>query len=346
MTLERENGSHANADYEPPVRDFFDNPHVLMFEATPSGTLLWVNRGWHLTLGFSESDVRDVNLFDTIDSTSLPQFTRLLDQLMDGVSVGASDLTLRAQTGDGINVTGSLTCVFKDDHLSTKETDYLRRIQASGTNLLILINDILDLSKVEAGKVDVVVEPVSLERIVVEVCRQIEGTEHARNLTLRPVVPDGMVPVMADGDRLKQVLLNLVANAVKFTDRGGVTVRIATDGDTATRIEVADTGSGIPQDRLERVFDPFQQADHTTWRRFGGTGLGLAICRSLCRAMGFSLTATSELGCGSTFTIDLVGDAAIGPLHETRASAAERASDPLDPRDEPGGRAVVAEGVS
>lgn len=213
----------------------------------------------------------------------------------------------------------------KHEHLSDKEMEYLQRIQSNGTDLLALINDILDLSKVEAGEVDVVVEPVSVERLVADVLAKIEGTDHVQKLTLRTVIPGNTAPVMADSHRLQQVLLNLVANAVKFTEQGDVTVRVATDGLTPTRIEVEDQGIGIPKDQLESIFEPFQQADDTMWRRFGGTGLGLTICRSLCRAMGFALTVTSVQGRGSTFTIDLTGDGTNRLLSEPRGDTSAAA---------------------
>ena len=115
-------------------------------------------------------------------------------------------------------------------HLSSQDLDYLRRIESNGTHLLTLINDILDLSKIEAGKVDVVVEPVSLKRVVSDVLSQIEGTDTVQTLTLSSLVPRDAAPVLADAGRLKQVLLNLVANAVKFTDHGSVTVSVITEG--------------------------------------------------------------------------------------------------------------------
>ena len=152
--------------------------------------------------------------------------------------------------------------------------EYLQRIQSIGTDLVALIDDSLDLARVEAGEVDVVVEPVSVERLVADVLAKIEGTDHVQKLTLRTVIPSNTAPVMADSHRLQQVLLNLVANAVKFTEQGDVTVRVATDGLTPTRIEVEDQGIGIPKDQLESIFEPFQQADDTMWRRFGGYRAG------------------------------------------------------------------------
>ena len=189
--------------------------------------------------------------------------------------------------------------------LSERELTYLGRIQSSGTHLLTLINDILDLSKIESGEMEVQLEPTSLRQLVDDVIGQIEGADQTRGLTLTSHVPSDVVPIVADSHRLRQVLLNLVANAVKFTREGVVDVTVSTEGATPVRIDVSDSGIGIPAHRLEAVFEPFQQADLGTWRRFGGTGLGLSICRSLCEAMGFSLTVTSVEGDGATFTVDL-----------------------------------------
>ena len=202
-------------------------------------------------------------------------------------------------------------------HLSGQELAYLGRIQSSGTHLLTLINDILDLSKIESGEMEIQVEPTSLRQIVDDVIGQIEGTDETRDLTLTSYVPADAVPIIADSHRLRQVLLNLVANAVKFTKEGVVDVRVSTEGVTPVRIDVRDSGIGIPADRLEAVFEPFQQANLGTWRRFGGTGLGLSICRSLCEAMGFSLTVASVEGEGSTFTVDLAREISVEPSPDT-----------------------------
>ncbi len=202
----------------------------------------------------------------------------------------------------------------RSQRLPAKELDFLQRIRSNGVQLLTLINDILDLSKIEAGKLDVQVEDVSLGPLVEEVLSEIEGNAHADGLTLRAMVPPDTALLSADRDKLKQVLVNLVGNAVKFTERGLVAVSVTTDGNVPTQIEVSDTGIGIAHERLEAIFNPFEQAEDTTTRRFGGTGLGLAISRLLCNAMGFRLSATSEEGVGSTFAIGLMS----GVMEEVR----------------------------
>ena len=220
-----------------------------------------------------------------------------------------------------------------DRRLPTKELNYLERIRSNGVHLMTLINDILDLSKIEAGRLEVLREDVSLKPLVAEVLREIDGNAQTAELALQGSVPANTALLTADRDKLKQVLVNLVGNAVKFTDSGNVTVSVATDGEVPTRIDVTDTGIGIAGERLEAIFDPFEQAEDTTTRRFGGTGLGLAISRRLCSAMGFTLSATSEEGAGSTFTIDLMSE----PTETYEGSRSRHAAD---------GRTVRAEVAS
>jgi signal transduction histidine kinase/putative methionine-R-sulfoxide reductase with GAF domain len=189
-----------------------------------------------------------------------------------------------------------------------RDLTYLDRIHENGLHLLGLINDILDLSKIEAGRLELSREPVDLASLIADTLAQL-GVHLAKpSVQLRIVVPPGLATVDADATRLKQVLINLVGNALKFTDQGSVTVTVTGDAETGQplSITVADTGIGIQPDRLQGIFEVFQQGDNTTGQRYGGTGLGLAISRSLSEAMGFELTADSEVGTGSTFTIHLV----------------------------------------
>lgn len=188
-----------------------------------------------------------------------------------------------------------------------REVDYLRRIQANGEHLLSLIEDILDLSKIDAQRMEVVREPVDLSELFEEVVRMLDLQSRKRGITIEAELPEGLRPAVADQRRLRQVLVNLVGNAVKFTKEGGVTLRAFQDPDSGrpTRIEVVDTGIGIPEAQLDEIFSPFHQVDGSQARSFGGTGLGLAISRSFCELMGFELDATSRVGHGSTFSIHL-----------------------------------------
>jgi signal transduction histidine kinase/ActR/RegA family two-component response regulator/uncharacterized membrane protein len=193
----------------------------------------------------------------------------------------------------------------KNKTLSEQDIAYMSRIVANGKHLLGLINGILDLSKVEAGRVELEIAPVSAGDLVREVVAELEGQTAGRDIALSAIVPGDVEVFDADRSKLKQILINLVGNALKFTQHGSVVVRVARDDKTGrpSRIDVIDTGVGIPADRLEAVFEAFQQADNTTSRQFGGTGLGLTITRSLAQMMGFDIRVTSELGKGSTFSI-------------------------------------------
>jgi len=194
----------------------------------------------------------------------------------------------------------------QDGTIPPRQKDYLRRIQANGEHLLALIEDILDISKIDAQRMEVVREPVDLDEMTAEVAEMLELQARKRGLEILHEVPPDLRPAIADQRRLKQVVLNLAGNAVKFTQEGTVTLRVEADHETGRplRILVEDTGIGIPEEELEEVFAPFHQIDGSQARSFGGTGLGLAISRSLCELMGFELSARSELGVGSTFSIE------------------------------------------
>ena len=200
--------------------------------------------------------------------------------------------------------------------LGPAEISYLERIRANGVHLLALINEVLDLSKVEAGHVPLVMAPLALDALIQDAVAGFEGQLRDREVELRAELPSPMAPIVTDGAKLLQVLNNLIGNALKFTERGSVTVRVAVDEATREplRIEVSDTGIGIPVERRTAIFEPFEQADSSTSRRFGGTGLGLSISRALCHSMGYRLELCEpEHGVGSTFRIVLARKRAAGP---------------------------------
>lgn len=196
----------------------------------------------------------------------------------------------------------------KAGHLGEKELLYIGRINDNGLHLLNLINDVLDLSKVEAGKMDLEISNVAIDQMVTDTIAQMKGQLLGKQVKLLAEIPDTVSDIQTDAGRLKQVLINLVGNALKFTIKGSVTVSVHTDPETLRpeRIEVTDTGIGIPEDRLTAVFEAFQQAESGTTRKYGGTGLGLAISSTLCNLMGYQLSVTSKVGAGTTFTIDLM----------------------------------------
>jgi signal transduction histidine kinase/CheY-like chemotaxis protein/HPt (histidine-containing phosphotransfer) domain-containing protein len=191
---------------------------------------------------------------------------------------------------------------------------YLDIIHGSGRHLLELINDILDLSKVEAGHLEVERLPCEVHQVVLDVARIMAVKAQEKGIGLR-VGFDGPLPQQAltDPHRLRQVVTNLVGNAIKFTAKGEVRISLRMDpraGSTQMQIDVADSGIGIPADRLESIFEPFVQAEASTTRNYGGTGLGLTISRRFARALGGDVHATSEPGRGSVFHVSI--DA--GPL--------------------------------
>ncbi|MFF3728566.1 ATP-binding protein, partial [Streptomyces erythrochromogenes] len=202
-------------------------------------------------------------------------------------------------------------------NLSPKQVEYAGIIHSAGSDLLQLINDILDLSKVEAGKMDVNLERVSLKQLLTYLEASFRPLTSQKGLefdiTTAPGVP---VDLLTDDARLQQILRNLLSNAVKFTEHGRVHVKIEpassaelpdelTQAGSVVAFRVIDSGIGIAEQQLEAIFAAFQQADGTTSRKYGGTGLGLSITREIARLLGGAVTARSEVGKGSTFTLYL-----------------------------------------
>ena len=185
-----------------------------------------------------------------------------------------------------------------------KAQGVLERVQSNGRHLLGLINDVLDLSKIEAGQLVLAIEEYSVADMVATVLSATESLARAKNLKLGSAVAPGLPTGSGDARRLTQVLLNLVGNAIKFTDQGGVQIRAVRAGDRF-EIAVVDTGPGIAPADQARIFDEFQQLDNTSTRRKGGTGLGLSISRHIVELHGGRITVESEVGRGSTFRISL-----------------------------------------
>jgi two-component system NtrC family sensor kinase len=185
----------------------------------------------------------------------------------------------------------------------------LRRVNAAGTHLLGLINEILDLSKIEAGKLELNPEPVNLARLIDEVVGTTGQLAEKNKNRLIVEAQDNVGELTADSMRLKQILLNLLSNACKFTKEGEVTLRVrkVADGRDWVELAVADTGIGLTAEQQAKLFQDFTQADALTARRYGGTGLGLALSRKLARMMGGDVTVTSEPGKGCVFTVRLPG---------------------------------------
>lgn len=184
----------------------------------------------------------------------------------------------------------------------------LERIQTAGRHLLTLISDILDLSKIEAGRVELELETFELEPMIQEVVGTIQPLVRKNNNTLDVQCAANLGTMRADTTKVRQSLLNLLSNACKFTEKGTITLQVTRDVSTASErlfFRVTDTGIGMSPEQLNSVFQPFTQADPSTTRKYGGSGLGLAISQHFCNMMGGYITADSTLGEGSTFCIRL-----------------------------------------
>jgi CheY-like chemotaxis protein len=209
-----------------------------------------------------------------------------------------------------MNAILGLTQILEGGALTPDQRDILSKISSSGVGLLHIINDILDISKMEAGQFKVEQQPFELPPVLARLRNLLSASAHDKGLAL--VVPDaGDIPGPLVGDplRIEQVLINLISNAIKFTPAGRIELRIRplqlTDSSALLRFEVRDTGIGISPEALAKLFQPFTQADASTTRRFGGTGLGLSISKRLVELMGGAIGADSTLEAGSTFWFEL-----------------------------------------
>ena len=181
----------------------------------------------------------------------------------------------------------------------------LANIERAGKILLFLINDILDISKVEAGKMELCLETVDVAGLLEELMRTAAPLARKNRNEIRVVCQPDIGEIRTDATRLSQSLLNLIGNACKFTENGVITVEASSSARDGILVSVRDTGIGIASDQLEKLFQSFTQADASTTRRYGGTGLGLALSRKLCQMMGGDISVESEPGAGSTFTVHI-----------------------------------------
>ena len=231
-----------------------------------------------------------------------------------------------------MNAVLGLAQVLEREPLPGNQREMVQRIRSAGQSLLAILNDVLDLSKIEAGQLRLEPRPFELGALLANLDSLMGEAARSKGLALRitpPPLPPG--PLVGDGLRLEQILLNLTGNAIKFTEHGEVAVSVhALDGGAdgvRLRFEVTDTGIGIAPDALTRLFTPFTQADAGIGRRFGGTGLGLSICKRLVELMGGSIGADSQPGAGSTFHFELPfqrGQAEPGSSATAPAPAAPR----------------------
>ena len=220
----------------------------------------------------------------------------------------------------------------KAGNLTAEQVKFAETISAAGNDLLALINDILDLSKIEAGKVEVDIEPVALKRVIDSLVGAFGPAAKDKGLAFAAQVDPGTPErIDTDAQRLGQIMRNLVSNAVKFTPKGEVSLRLSAAGPGAVSFAVRDSGIGIGADEQAIIFEAFRQADGSTHRRFGGTGLGLSISRDLARLLGGDIDVQSTMGQGSVFTLTL--PIAFVPKGDADASARpSRQTPPQPPR--------------
>ena len=227
-----------------------------------------------------------------------------------------------------MNAIIGMTELVLDTALSPSQQDYLRMVRESGESLLAVINDILDFSKIEAGRMDLDQVPFDLRENLGDTMKSLAVRAHNKGLELAcrvgPEVPERLI---GDANRLRQITVNLVGNAIKFTDAGEVVLEVScdrtTNGAVQLQLAVTDTGIGIPREKRASIFEAFEQADSSTTRRFGGTGLGLAISSRLVKLMGGQIWVESEVGRGSTFHVSLPLDVASEEPDRTATRSAQ-----------------------
>lgn len=279
---------------------------------------------WYKAEGFRTRDGGNVSVFT--DITELKEHEKELDALVKELGV-ARDAAVDANSAKSqflanmshelrtpLNAIIGYAELLADDAEDDENEEYipdLQKIQNAGKHLLGLINDILDLSKIEVGKIELYVEEISVSEMMEDVSNTIKPLVDKNNNTLEIEMGEGVDTIHSDLTKLRQNLFNLLSNAAKFTENGALSVKTRIEpspsGDLIV-FDVTDEGIGMTPEQLDRIFDPFTQADSSTSKKFGGTGLGLTITREFSRMLGGDILAVSEAGVGTTFTMKVAVD--------------------------------------
>ena len=367
---EQRRSEEALRQSEEKYRELFDTASDLIFTNGPDGRFLYVNRAWMETLGYHESEVAGLSVFNIIHPDYHHHCREIFRYIATGGRINEIEAEFVSKDGRRVSVEWSVNCKYEDQgvvqtrnicrdvtkrklaelemiraketaeaanrakseflanmsheirtpmngiigmtelaletELTARQQKYLRRVKVSADSLLSLINDILDFSKIEAGKLELDPMGFNLRDLLEDIISVLEVRAQQKGLTLDWAVERDLPDLLVgDAGRLRQILINLIANGIKFTKQGGVHLGVATDSVTARevviRFSVHDTGIGIPPEKQQMIFHPFTQANGSTTREFGGTGLGLAIVSQLVGMMGGEVWVESEIGHGSIF---------------------------------------------